>query len=80
MTVFGFPLTEWFLFYVFIWLTHYSIAYTQYLFDRRRKMLEKAMAEADRAQARKHVDELIDKHDKLNPEVVENYQSKGVLN
>ena len=78
MTVFGFPLTEWFLFYVFIWLTHYSIAYTQYLFDRRRKMLEKAMAEADRAQARKHVDELIDKHDKLNPEVVES--SKGVLN
>ena len=38
------------------------------------------MAEADRAQARKHVDELIDKHDKLNPEVVENSPSKGVLN
>lgn len=72
MTIFGFPLTEWFLFYVFVWLTHYSIEYTRYLFDRRRRMLDKAIAESDRAQARKHVDELIDKHDKLNPEVPSN--------
>ena len=79
MTIFGFPLTEWFLFYVFIWLTHYSIEYTRYLFDRRRRMLDKAMAEADRAQARKHVDELIDKHDKLNPEVASQTSDK-VLN
>ena len=69
MNIFGFPLTEWFLFYVFVWLTHYSLEYTKYLFDRRRKMLEKAMAEADRKEARKHVDELIETHDKLNPEV-----------
>ena len=79
MTIFGFPLTEWFLFYVFIWLTHYSIEYTRYLFDRRRRMLEKAMAEDDRAKARKHVDELIDKHDKLNPEVAQTDSGK-VLN
>ena len=72
MTIFGFPLTEWFLFSVFVWLTHYSIEYTRYLFDRRRRMLGKAIAESDRAQARKHVDELIDKHDKLNPEVPSN--------
>ena len=78
MTIFGFPLTEWFLFYVFIWLTHYSIEYTRYLFDRRRRMLEKAMAESDREKARKHVDELIDKHDKLNPEVSQT--SDKVLN
>ena len=74
MSIFGWPLTEWFLFYVFVWLTHYSIEYTRYLFDRRRKMLEKAMAEADRKEARKHVDELIEKHDKLNPEVKDSNQ------
>ena len=74
MTIFGFPLTEWFLFYVFVWLTQYSIEYTKYMFDRRRKMLEKAMAEADRKEARKHVDELIEKHDKLNPEVKDSNQ------
>ena len=74
MTIFGFPLTEWFLFYVFVWLTHYRIEYTKYMFDRRRKMLEKAMAEADRKEARKHVDELIEKHDKLNPEVKDSSQ------
>ena len=74
MTIFGFPLTEWFLFYVFVWLTHYSIEYTKYMFDRRRKMLEKAMAEADRKEARKQVDELIEKHDKLNPEVKDSSQ------
>ena len=44
------------------------------MFDRRRKMLEKAMAEADRKEARKHVDELIEKHDKLNPEVKDSSQ------
>ena len=74
MTIFGFLLTDWFLFYVFVWLTHYSIEYTKYMFDRRRKMLEKAMAEADRKEARKHVDELIEKHDKLNPEVKDSNQ------
>ena len=74
MTIFGFPLTEWFLFYIFIWLTHYSIEYTRYLFDRRRKMLEKAITEAERKEARKHVDELIEKHDKLNPEVKDSSQ------
>ena len=74
MSIFGWPLTEWFLFYVFVWLTHYSIEYTRYLFDRRRKMLDKAMAEADRKEARKHVDELIEKHDKLNPEVKDSNQ------
>ena len=74
MTIFGFPLTEWFLFYIFIWLTHYSIEYTRYLFDRRRKMLEKAITEAERKEARKHVDELIEKHDKLNPEVRDSSQ------
>ena len=74
MTIFGFLLTDWFLFYVFVWLTHYSIEYTKYMFDRRRKMLEKAMAEADRKEARKHVDELIEKHDKLNPEVKDSSQ------
>ena len=74
MSIFGFLLTDWFLFYVFVWLTHYSIEYTKYMFDRRRKMLEKAMAEADRKEARKHVDELIEKHDKLNPEVKDSNQ------
>ena len=32
------------------------------------------MAEADRKEARKHVDELIEKHDKLNPEVKDSNQ------
>ena len=71
MMFFGYPLTEWFLLFIFIWLTHYALEHTKYLFAKRRKILDKAMAESNRAQARKHVDELIEKHDKLNPEVTD---------
>ena len=75
--MFGYGYVEWFMLFIFIWLTHYALEHTKYLFDRRRKMLEKAMTEAERKEARRHVDELIEKHDKLNPEV---QSSDKVLN
>ena len=75
--MFGYGYVEWFMLFIFIWFTHYALEHTKYLFDRRRKMLEKAMTEAERKEARRHVDELIEKHDKLNPEV---QSSDKVLN
>ena len=76
--MFGYGYLEWFLLFVFIWLLHYAIEHTRFLYDRRREVASHVQEEIRRKEARKHVDEMIEKHDKLNPEV--NTTEKKVIN